>query len=139
MEGRLVKTKLLQDFLVGRVVDGDTIVGFLACQHCCGLQIVRVRLAGIDAPELDREPARAERARDHLRELIGGCTVLKVQRVKSTPDLYGRIVCLVWAGDVDLSRAMLDSGWAVRYEDRARRLGPFDPRVAGKMRQAKVV
>ncbi len=91
------------------VIDGDTMQ--------CG--DVRVRLAGIDAPELHGCKAgrtctkgNATAARNALIGLTRtdvDCTALEVDR-------YGRTVALCAAAGLDLSCAMIDSGHAVaRY------------------------
>jgi endonuclease YncB( thermonuclease family) len=98
---------------VSAVSDGDTIkVGK-----------VRVRLHGIDAPETAQECALADGkpyrcgvdATNALRELVGGqavfCAVLDVDR-------YGRLIgrCLLNStSGPDLSRLMVQQGWAVAY------------------------
>ena len=80
----------------------------------------RVRLVGIDAPELaqscddagGRRHACGEEARRHLVGLIGGRTV---ECNWAKLDRYGRRLGLCRADDEDLNAAMVRDGWAVAY------------------------
>lgn len=93
--------------VVDRVADGDS----FRCDDD-----TRVRLIGIDAPELDQGPIGRE-ARAALRRLMpAGDTVWLEQDVVGT-DQYGRILAYVWltGGDTLVNERMLDDGWAVLY------------------------
>lgn len=78
----------------------------------------RVRLHGIDAPELRQICKNAsnanyncgEQAKAALRHAIAGSEVRCVQRDR---DRYGRIVAVCVAGGVQLNRHMVREGWAV--------------------------
>lgn len=94
-----------------RVVDGDSLeIG----GH-------RIRLEGIDAPELgqmcirgDAEYRCGREARAALAELAGGGTV---ECRADRRDRYGRLLARCTANGVDLNRAMVERGWAVAYGD----------------------
>ncbi len=105
-----------------RVVDGDSLE----------FGQLRLRLRGIDAPELHQEcndrqgrPFACGRiAKDHLKSLVGA------RRVTCTADdldKYGRRLGTCAVGDTDIGRQMVADGWAVSYggyfsqEGRARR------------------
>jgi endonuclease YncB( thermonuclease family) len=80
-----------------RVLDGDTVQ----------IRDVRVRLWGIDAPELP-SPA-GYHARAALRRLV------KARAVRCEPvghDKYRRTVARCFVGDVDLGAAMIQAGKA---------------------------
>ncbi|MCS6911061.1 MAG: thermonuclease family protein, partial [Anaerolineales bacterium] len=86
-----------------RAIDGDTLA--LSDGR-------RVRLWGIDAPELSQPYGIAARA--CLASLTRGpITIAPVSR-----DVYGRTVARVMAGDVDVSRALVARGcaWATAAE-----------------------
>jgi endonuclease YncB( thermonuclease family) len=90
-----------------RVVDGDTLV--------IGSQ--RIRLAGMDAPELGQQCLRngvsydcGQSARMALISAIGTGDVTCEARRK---DRYGRFVATCFSEDVDLNRLMVENGWAV--------------------------
>ncbi|GMH43656.1 hypothetical protein BSKO_11578 [Bryopsis sp. KO-2023] len=94
-----------------KVVDGDT------------LQINddRIRLFGVDAPELRQECSRGgkpyacgEISRDALRNKIGNS---KVKCVEKNKDIYGRSVsiCFIDGTNFDLNKWMVDNGQAVAY------------------------
>jgi endonuclease YncB( thermonuclease family) len=101
-----------------RVVDGDT---FEARVHAWpGIEITtRVRLRGIDAPEMRAscrdEALKAEASRNALQSLLaqGGVTIARV-----SPDKYGgRVVAdAATRATADVSVAMLDGGHARRYD-----------------------
>jgi endonuclease YncB( thermonuclease family) len=101
-----------------RVIDGDT---FEARVHIWpGMQVTtRVRLRGIDAPELkgrcSEEHAKAERARRALSAILAEGDVL-VRRV--TFDKYGgRVVAdASTQGTPDVSQALLAGGFARGYD-----------------------
>lgn len=98
-----------------RAIDGDTL-------EIAG---VRVRLQGIDAPELSAPACHradgspwdcAAWARETLARLLRGRTV------RCTPqrsDRYGRLIARCEAGGQDLGAAMLRAGAAVAYLDHA--------------------
>lgn len=102
---------------VERVIDGDT---FEASAFIwLGQQIaVRVRITGIDAPELrarcDGERSRAEAARTYLARRIEGGDV-KLSAVRN--DKYGgRIDATVIDAKGDIAAAMIRAGLARAYE-----------------------
>jgi endonuclease YncB( thermonuclease family) len=106
------------------VTDGDTMrVG-----------AARVRLSGVDAPELSqrcgrhgREVACGKMAADWLRRRVEGRPVT-CQTVDT--DRYGRSVATCRVGDENINSALVEMGWAMAYrrystayvhqEDRAR-------------------
>ncbi len=101
---------------IALVTDGDTIV----------IGKSRIRLEGIDAPETDQvciDDKRQRfpcglRARDALRELIGGQAI---RCAGDAVDRYGRLLMTCWAGVRDINSAMVEAGWALaytRYSDR---------------------
>lgn len=92
-----------------QVVDGDTLR--------CGS--TRVRLSGIDAPELpghcrpgrDCTPGDPYASTDNLRQLIGGGSIDCRQ---TDIDDYGRVVALCSAAGRDLSCEQVRGGFAVK-------------------------
>jgi endonuclease YncB( thermonuclease family) len=88
------------------VADGDTITVLDASkkQH-------RVRLAGIDAPE--KSQAFGNRSRQSLAQLVFRRSVT-VDYEKS--DRYGRIVGVVFVGDVDTNLEQIKRGMAWHYK-----------------------
>lgn len=75
-------------FVLGRVVDGDTVTGVLRGQD------ERVRLVGVDAPELGQGRAGA-RASAALSELLRG--ELRLETAENERDRYGRVLGWLWA------------------------------------------
>lgn len=106
-----------------RAADGDSLV------HGA----VRIRLEGIDAPELGQTCRRAgadyacgREAQAALARLVAG---RNVSCRSAGHDRYDRLLARCTAGGVDLNRAMVEAGWAMAYgdygreEDAARRAG----------------
>lgn len=94
-----------------RVVDGDTLV----------LDGKRIRLAGIDAPELRQVCRREQRdwpcgaeAKSHLAALIGDA---RTTCEAGGSDKYGRLLAVCTAANRDLNAAMVDGGYAIAFGD----------------------
>jgi endonuclease YncB( thermonuclease family) len=92
-----------------RATDGDSLV----------VGGARIRLEGIDAPELAQNCRRdgsdyacGREAREALADLIAGRDVSCESRQS---DRYGRALAVCAAGGVELNRAMVEAGWAVAY------------------------
>ncbi|WP_082766313.1 thermonuclease family protein [Paramesorhizobium deserti] len=91
------------------VIDGDTLI--IDGRH--------IRLQGIDAPEMKQICRRQERdydcgveARNEMKKLIGGRAV---RCSASRNDRYNRLLGDCRVGELDLNRAMVETGWAVAY------------------------
>ena len=94
---------------IGRSIDGDSLM--------VGQQ--EIRLFGIDAPELTQTCTRGGQpwacgsaAAEQLSKLIAG------KQVKCEPvgaDKYGRILARCTAGNTDINRIMVSSGYALAY------------------------
>ena len=111
--------------LTGRVVgvhDGDTLT-----QLVDGRQQVKVRLAGIDAPEL------AQPYGQQAKQALSGLVFGKEARVESAgPDRYGRTLGTVFVGAVNVNAALVEQGAAWVY-----RQYPHDPMLPGLESQAQ--
>jgi len=116
----------------------------------------RVRLFGIDAPELDQTCQRdgtswpcGEAARTQLAELVAG---RQVECNGQGVDQHGRVLAICRAGREQLNQVMVEQGWALAYrefsdqyvpaelEARTRRLGIWTSTFAlpGDHRMAKL-
>jgi endonuclease YncB( thermonuclease family) len=96
--------------LIGKVVsiaDGDTITILDAghVQH-------KIRLAGIDAPEIKQ--AFGQRSKEYLSALLSGQDVVEVETEKQ--DRYGRSVGKVFSERKDVNLAMVRAGFAWHYK-----------------------
>lgn len=88
------------------VVDGDT-VDLLTAEH----EQVRIRLAGIDAPE--KAQPFGQRSKQKMSDLVFG----KDAQVEFTKrDRYGRIIGKVLVNGRDASLGLLDAGLAWHYK-----------------------
>jgi len=100
---------------VERVADGDTLVALSSN----GTKL-RIRLLGIDAPEVARgtKPGQpfGEEARDYLEHLIGGKAV---QVDAYGPDRYKRILAVIRDEQVNINLLMVAMGYAEVYRGAA--------------------
>jgi micrococcal nuclease len=100
-----------------RVLDGDTIE--VAARIWLEQDLtVRVRLLGIDAPEMKAHCARERDLALRARDLVAGTVGGEVSLTQIQYDKYGgRVVARVAAADGrDLSDALIASGLAHRYD-----------------------
>lgn len=94
-----------------QVSDGDSLV----------IAGERIRIRGIDAPELDQTCRRdghdypcGREARNALAGLVGSRPVVCEGRGR---DRYGRLLADCLAVRTELGRAQVESGWAIAYGD----------------------
>lgn len=104
-----------QAYVVG-VYDGDTITVNIDLGLRMGVSKEKLRLFGIDAPEV-RGEAREEglRSRDRLRELVLHQEVT-IQTIKDKKGKYGRYLARVWIGDRCVNDVLVEEGLARPYE-----------------------
>ncbi|KTR88026.1 hypothetical protein NS220_16630, partial [Microbacterium testaceum] len=100
--------------VVDAVVDGDTFK--IATTN----GLVRVRIIGIDTPEIGRDGAAsecyAEQARDELDQLIYGHTVeLFTDPTQAETDKYGRLLRHVYVDGVNVALTELEAGAGREY------------------------
>lgn len=95
---------------VVEVNDGDTITIVLDGKT------EKVRLIGIDAPELDQRPW-GQKAKKHLGELLKSSQwTVSLEFDVDKRDKYGRLLCYVWTPDgMMLNSQMLKDGYAMLY------------------------
>lgn len=102
-----------------RVVDGDTIG-----VHLDGSDDVRVRLLGIDSPEVGRDGEPGEcfgtRATRELEKLtpVGSRVVLTSDSSQDDTDRWGRLLRYVELDGVDINEELLRRGAAERFLNR---------------------
>lgn len=98
---------------VVRVIDGDTIIA----RDSSGSDLGRVRVLGMDAPEMarDGQPAMcgAHAAKDELARLVQGGTIDLITDPKQPDtDRYGRLLRYVEVDTTDVSESLIRSGHA---------------------------
>jgi len=98
-------------YLITKVTDGDSLrAGDL-----------RIRLHGIDAPEMKQECQDSNglrykcgmASRAHLIDLIQPPAEIRCQTL--TKDRYGRLVMRCYKAGIDINAAMVRAGWAIAY------------------------
>lgn len=95
---------------IDRVIDGDTVVLTVDL----GFRIFHtgpMRLHGIDSPERGKEGWSEAKA--HLESLIGDGNVT-IGTYKN-PEKYGRWLCVIHHGMINVNDAMVEDGFATRY------------------------
>ncbi len=92
---------------VKSVYDGDTLTA------SCPAGEVKVRVFGIDAPEMKQEPW-GDRSREAFRGLLPRRDPVRLRVMDQ--DRYGRVVAQVFAGERDTGLEMVRQGRAVMYE-----------------------
>jgi endonuclease YncB( thermonuclease family) len=90
---------------ISAVHDGDTV------DASCDTGRLKVRVFGIDAPEIGQKPW-GDNARTYLKALVPDGKV-RVQVIDT--DRYGRSVARLYNGEQDLGLTMVRQGWAVMY------------------------
>ena len=105
-----------RSFRVAHVVDGDTIDIAIPDQD---KPVTRIRLLGVDAPEVSRMDRRGEwlgaEATNYLRErLLGRYVDLKCER-HNLIDRYGRLLAFVYLDGSLVNAELIEQGLAYAY------------------------
>ncbi len=112
---------------VTHVHDGDS----LWVQPLDGGRRQRLRLDGIDAPEICQADGR------EARDRLAGMVLRRQVRVEVTgQDRYRRTLARVWLGSDDVQAVMVAEGWAWSYRVRGQ-AGPYDREEALARRQGR--
>ena len=95
------------------VIDGDTVDARWPWRR------ERVRIVGMDAPEVHsprcaHERAMGERASARLKALVSGARTIRLMRVPRR-DVFGRTLARVMIDGRDVAEIAVDQGWARRY------------------------
>ena len=118
------------------VTDGDTLVvnGKRQRTRCVGG--TRVRLFGIDAPELKQKCKHAN-GRDFLCGRAATAFLLEhvrrgtVECRGNTVDRYGRLIATCFVGGKDLNALMVAEGWALAYRGYSEKYVPQENAARG--------
>ena len=101
-----------------RNYDGDTITFNLPNLHPIIGKKIRVRLNGLDTPEIrgkcDKEKYNAEQARDMVTDILKDAERIDLKNMGRGK--YFRIVADVYVDGENLAEALIDSGMAVKYD-----------------------
>ena len=101
--------------LVKSVYDGDSITVDIDLGFSVILRDQKIRLLGIDTPELRGEEREAGLiSRDRLRERINGKRII-IQTKKNKKGKYGRWLGEIWLGDENINSWLLTEGLAEEY------------------------
>ena len=101
-----------------RNYDGDTITFNLPNLHPIIGKKIRVRLNGIDTPEIkgkcDKEKYDAEQAREMVGDILKDAERIDLKNMGRGK--YFRIVANAYVDGENLAEALIDSGMAVKYD-----------------------
>lgn len=105
-----------EKFRVTEVHDGDTISIRTRSLAGIPLKIERVRLIGIDAPELKQEPW-GRLSKRYLKKIISESNwVVSIEFDIEQRDKYGRLLCYAWDKKGRLiNEKMIENGYAMLY------------------------
>ncbi|HTZ18995.1 MAG TPA: thermonuclease family protein [Dissulfurispiraceae bacterium] len=104
-------------YVVTNVLDGDTVSIKVKSFAGFPLKIERVRLIGIDAPELGQDPW-GRKAKRHLKKLISESGwIVNVEFDAEQRDKYGRLLGYLWNRNKGtlINERMIEEGYAVLY------------------------
>lgn len=113
-------------------IDGDTLVA----TDRSGRDLGRVRVLGIDTPELDPLECHAGEAAQAAAGLVTGQNVTLTIGAEER-DIYGRLLAHVDVGDVDFAEVMLADGHARWLEDSGQERHAIYQQAEEKARDAK--
>lgn len=101
---------------VTEVNDGDTVTVVTKSFFGIIIKTEKVRLIGIDAPELAQEPW-GRRAKNHLRKILRESDwQVKVEIDVQSRDRYGRVLAYLWTkGGEMINYKMVRDGYAMVY------------------------
>lgn len=103
-------------YVVTEVNDGDTVSLKLKSVIGIPLQVERVRLIGIDAPELNQEPW-GRKSKRHLKKLISEAGwMVHLELDVQERDKHGRLLGYLWTKQgYLLNERMIEDGFAVLF------------------------
>ena len=109
--------------IVVSIYDGDTWTVDIDCGFGIWLRKQKLRLYGVDTPELrgdEREAGLA--ARDWCRELAPPGTEILLETMKDKTGKYGRWLAVIWLDGLErsLNTSLIETGHARAYDGGAR-------------------
>lgn len=117
--------------IVKKVADGDTLT--LITPEGTKL---RVRLYGIDAPEIRHGKKRGQPHGEEARAALMGMILGKKVRLDIVDiDRYKRMVGIVFLGNLNINEEMVKEGWAWAYREYLK--GPYASEFINVERQAR--
>lgn len=126
----MLATPAAADIVSGKaqIVDGDTLE----------VEGRRIRLFGIDAPELSQTCERDGEAwacgAESARQLAAVIEAQQVACVGDEIDQYGRLVATCSAGATEINAVMVETGWATAYRSYSQAYVAAETRARGNRR-----
>ena len=102
--------------VITSVYDGDTVTADIDLGMKIWLRGERLRLWGIDTPELKRGNNRvlARQARDFLRDQVLDQNVV-IKTIKDRKGKYGRYLAIIYKDQININELMVTKAYAKRY------------------------
>lgn len=110
------EAKRMQEYRVTVVHDGDTVSIRAGSFAGIPTRLERVRLIGVDAPELGQEPW-GRRSKRQLKKLISESNwIVRVELDVEKRDRYGRLLAYLWGRNGRLlNEELIETGYALPY------------------------
>lgn len=107
--------KYWYDAIVKEVYDGDTVTIDIDLGFNTWTMNQKFRLYGVDAPEIRGETKEnGIISRDALRNQVLNQQVI-IHTIKDRKDKYGRWLCEIYKGALNINQWMIDNGYASIY------------------------
>lgn len=101
---------------ITKVYDGDTITATISLGFGVELKNQKIRLFGINAPELrGSERDAGLKSKDWLLDKLLDKTVV-IETIKDKKGKYGRWLGIVWLEDTNINKQIILEGFAKEYE-----------------------
>ena len=102
---------------VNRVVDGDTLDIDIDLGFNVVLKRKRVRLAGIDTPELRSKNTKEIKKANEAKKVVEYMILNKIVYLKlEGEDKYGRILANIYINNINLNQYLIENKYAYKYE-----------------------
>ena len=99
---------------IENIYDGDTITCTIDCGFGVKLTKQKIRLFGINCPEMRGEnKIKGREARDALRNKLGDKKIF-LKTFKDKKGKYGRYLGVIYLGDENINNWLVDNGYAVK-------------------------
>ena len=105
------------------VYDGDTITVVFKPFESCVFYKFRIRLSGIDTPEMRTKNIGEKEKATEVRDFLRGLILDKLIKIKCGEfDKYGRLLAYVYIDDTNINQLLIDKKFAYEYDGGTKRV-----------------